>query len=92
MITAGIKDLKNKLSHYLSFVKKGEDIVITERGKVIARIIQEDNKKTSLRQVLHPLIMNGLVTYPNQQLNKDLSDPVEVAGKPISEMVIEDRR
>jgi len=92
MITAGIKDLKNKLSHYLSFVKKGEDIVITERGKVIARIIQEDNKKTLLRQALHPLIMNGLVTYPSQQLNKILPDPIEVPGKPISEMVIEDRR
>ncbi len=92
MITAGIKDLKNKLSHYLSFVKQGEDILITERGKVIARIIQEDNQRASLRQALHPLIMNGLVTYPSQQLNKDLPDPVEVGGKPISEMVIEDRR
>ncbi|MBL7180659.1 MAG: type II toxin-antitoxin system prevent-host-death family antitoxin [Pseudomonadota bacterium] len=92
MITAGIKDLKNKLSQYLSFVKKGEDIVITERGKVIARIIQEDNQRTSLRQAFQPLIMNGLVTFPSAQLNKVISDPVEVPGKPISEMVIEDRR
>jgi len=92
MITAGIKDLKNKLSQYLSLVKKGEDIVITERGKVIARIIQEDNQRTSLRQTFQPLIMNGLVTFPSEQLNKVISDPVKVQGKPISEMVIEDRR
>ena len=41
MITAGIREFKNKLSHYLSYVKKGEDVLITERGKVIARVIHE---------------------------------------------------
>ena len=39
MISAGIKDLKNNLSRYLSLVKKGEDILITERGKAIAHIV-----------------------------------------------------
>lgn len=92
MITAGIKDFKNKLSQYLSFVKKGEDVLITERGKVIARIIQEDPKKISLRKALHPLIMKGLIVFPSQELNKDIHDPMEVPGKPISEMAIEDRR
>lgn len=92
MITAGIKDVKNKLSHYLSFVKNGEDVLITERGKVVARIIQEDAKKRALRQALHPLIMKGLITFPSQRLNKDIPDPIEVPGKPISEMAIEDRR
>lgn len=92
MITAGIKDVKNKLSHYLSFVKNGEDVLITERGKVVARITQEDAKKRALRQALHPLIMKGLITFPSQRLNKDIPDPIEVPGKPISEMAIEDRR
>lgn len=92
MRTAGIKDFKNKLSHYLSFVKKGEDVLITKRGKVIARIIQEDSQKASLRQVFHPLIMKGLISFPSQELNKHIHDPIEVPGKPISEMVIEDRR
>ena len=92
MINAGIKELRNQLSRYLSYVKKGQDILITERGKVIARIIQENNEKTSLRKVLHPLIVTGLISYPTRQLNKDIPDPIEVPGQSISEIVIEDRR
>jgi len=92
MQTAGIKEFKNKLSRYLSFVKNGEDVLISERGKVIARVIKEEPQKTSLRQVLHPLIMRGLVTFPIKELNKDIPDPIEVPGKPVSEMVIEGRR
>ena len=51
MISAGIKDLKNQLSRYLTYVKRGEDVVITERGKVIARIVQENSLKTSLTYI-----------------------------------------
>ncbi len=92
MISAGIKDLKNNLSRYLSRVKKGEDILITERGKVVARIIQEDPKNASIREALSPLIVKGSVTLPSQKINKEIPVPMEVPGKPISEMAIEDRR
>ena len=92
MISAGIKDLKNQLSRYLTYVKRGEDVVITERGKVIARIVQENSLKTSLRQALLPLIEQGLITFPINKIDKDVPDPVEVPGKPVSEMAIEDRR
>ena len=92
MRTAGIKDLKNQLSRYLSFVKRGEDVLITEQGKVIARIINENPHNTSLRQALHSLIMQGLITFPTNQIDKDVPDPVEIYGKPVSEIAIEDRR
>ena len=64
MLTAGVKDLKNRLSQYLSSVKRGEEVIVTERGKVIARILRENPQETSLRQALHPLIMQGLITFP----------------------------
>lgn len=92
MLTAGIKEFKNKLSHYLSFVKNGEDVLISERGKVIARVVKEEPQNISLRQALHPLIMRGLITFPAKELNRDISEPIKVPGKPISEMVIEGRR
>ena len=92
MKTVGVKDLKNRLSYYLSFVKSGEDLLITERGKAVARIITEDPERTLLRNSLRPLIMKGLVSFPSQSINKDIPDPLEVPGRPVSEMVIEDRR
>ena len=92
MISAGIKELKNNLSRYLSRVKKGQDVLITERGMVVARIVREDVKNTVLLKAVSPLMMKGLVTLPTQQLNKDFPEPVSAPGKPISEMAIEDRR
>ena len=92
MVTAGIKEFKNRLSSYLSLVKNGEDILISERGKVIARVVKEEPQNISLRQALHPLIMRGSVTFPTKDLNRDIPEPIEVPGKPVSEMVIEDRR
>jgi antitoxin (DNA-binding transcriptional repressor) of toxin-antitoxin stability system len=70
MISAGIKNLKNNLSRYLYKVKKGEDILITERGKVIARIIREDPKNICLREALSPLIVKGFLfaCYDNKLL------------------------
>ena len=92
MVSAGIKKLKNNLSKYLCLVKKGEDVLITERGKVIARIIREDPKNIALREALSPLVVKGLIALPSQKIDKDVSNPVKLSGKPVSEMVIEDRR
>ncbi len=92
MISAGIKELKNNLSRYLSQVKKGEDILVTERGKAIARIIKEDSKDLHLREVLSPLIVKGLIKLPSQKLDREISPPVKLPGKPVSDIVIEDRR
>ncbi len=92
MISAGIKELKNNLSRYLSQVKNGEDILVTERGKAIARIIRDDPKDIYLREALSPLVVKGLVKLPSQKIDREISPPVKLRGKPVSEMVLEDRR
>jgi len=38
MTRAPISDLKARLSRYLDMVRAGEDIIVTDRGKPIARI------------------------------------------------------
>ena len=92
MVSTGIKELKNNLSRYLSLVKKGEDVLITERGRTIARIIQENSKSSSIREALSPLVEKGLLTLPDQKVDKEIPAPIKVPGKPVSEMAIEDRR
>jgi prevent-host-death family protein len=39
MATASIAELKAKLSAYLDVVKAGEEVVVTERGHAIARVV-----------------------------------------------------
>jgi antitoxin (DNA-binding transcriptional repressor) of toxin-antitoxin stability system len=92
MIRAGVKELKNQLSRYLAHVKTGQDVLITERGRVVARFIQEESVKSRTREILQPLVSEGLVTLPSLSIGSDFPDPVELPGKPVSDMVIEDRR
>ena len=37
-VSVGVRDLKNRLSAHLDRVKKGQEIVVTERGRPIARL------------------------------------------------------
>ncbi len=39
MDSAGIAELKAKLSEYLSRVKAGEEVLVTDRGRPIARLV-----------------------------------------------------
>jgi prevent-host-death family protein len=92
MITAGVKELKNHLSKYLTRVKSGEEILITDRGKTFARIVKEEASNKSIRSALAPLIAKGLIKLPSREINKRNLSPIQVPGKPVSEMVLEDRR
>ena len=42
-MSIGIRELKNRLSHYLKIVKKGEKLAISERGRIIAYITPAGN-------------------------------------------------
>jgi len=92
MITVGVKEAKNNLSRYLARVKKGEEVQITERGKPIARIIKEGQGLGPVRRALSTLVDRGLIVLPSHSVKKDHISPVDVPGRPVSEMVIEDRR
>ena len=92
MITAEVTKLGEKLIPYLDFVKNGDDILIAESGKIIARITKEEDQDPLINHALRPLISRGLLICPTQPLERNIPVPAEVPGKPVSEMVREDRR
>lgn len=92
MISKGIKDVKNNLSRLLAQVKAGEEILITERGRPVARIVKENREDKSIRAALGPLVQRGLIALPSRSILKERISVAEVQGKPVSEMVTEDRR
>ena len=40
MTTVGIRELKNRLSEHLRMVREGEEILVTDRGRVVAELRQ----------------------------------------------------
>jgi len=92
MISAGIKEVKNNLSRLLVRVKAGEEVLITDRGRPVARIIQEKRENDSIRKALGSLAQRGLIVLPDRSTTKDHISPIKITGRHVSEMVMEDRR
>lgn len=84
----GIRELKSKLSECVREVKKGTTIVVTERGRPVARIIPESN---SLAERLDALRRAGSIHWSGRRLR--VTRPVaRVRGKrTVAEILIENR-
>ncbi len=45
MKTATVRDLRNHYTHILRWVQAGEEVVITQRGKRVARLVPETEEE-----------------------------------------------
>jgi prevent-host-death family protein len=50
--TAGVREVKNNLSSYLDRVRGGEEIVITDRGRPVARLTSLDPDLDQLQELI----------------------------------------
>ena len=81
----GIRELRNHLSHYLDRVRHGDEVVITDRGRPIARVVPAGGER-----VLDRLIAEGVVT-PARQPKRRGARPIKAEGT-VSDLVGEQRR
>ena len=68
MKTAPVTDLKNRLSHYLRLVARGETITVLDRGTPVAQITPIEHGDDAL----HRLAAAGVVRLPTRAIPKDL--------------------
>jgi len=93
VLQVGIRELKNNLSRLLVRVKAGEEILVTDRGRPVARIISEPQAENSLRRALAPLVERGLVVLPVKTAPQEEVTALDApGGRPVSEIVLEARR
>lgn len=92
MTKVGSRKFKNRLGYYLRRVRKGETLLITDRGQPVAKVEPVDSsarRPLSLEERLRQLEAEGhlrLATRPPADFK-----PVRARGKPASRMIIEDR-
>ena len=92
MTSVGVRELRNHLSRYLEAVKRGEEIVVTERGRVVAHISPKGVPQDALLRRLAPLIAVGTVRVGRPRSVLRPHRPVKAKGRPGSRMLLEDRR
>jgi prevent-host-death family protein len=81
----GVRELRNNLSRYLDRVQAGEEVVVTDRGRAIARMLPLSGERTIDR-----LVTRGIVT-PAKQSKSPTTRPIKTTGT-VSDLVGEQRR
>lgn len=81
----GIRELRNHLSRYLDRVRDGEEVVVTDRGRAIARVVPVGGER-----VLDRLIAEGVVT-PARRPKRPAARPIKAKGT-VSDLVGVQRR
>lgn len=82
----GVRDLHDRLSHHLRHVGDGGEIIVTSRGKGIARITPLDKVDP-----LEDLRRQGLVREPTRPKHRISVDELIPAGGSVSDIVSEQR-
>ena len=85
----GIRELKTHLSSYVDQARRGETIVITDHGKVVAQLCPTPAEE--IPASLKHLVDSGRLIY--KPWVNDLPPPIRISseGKPFSDYVSEQR-
>ncbi|GAA4487494.1 type II toxin-antitoxin system prevent-host-death family antitoxin [Microbacterium panaciterrae] len=81
--TIGIRELRDGLSRHLAGVRGGDEIVVTDHGHPIARIVP-----ISAESGIEALVRAGLATMPTAPRRTDYPAPIRVDGL-VSDLVAE---
>jgi prevent-host-death family protein len=73
MKTAAISTLKAKLSEHIAAVKRGEEVLVTERGEPVARIVPVSPDSVKDRRV-RDLVARGVLRAGRGRLRRLLAD------------------
>ena len=84
----GVRELKIHLSQYLQQVKAGKTLVITERGKLIGRIVPAEEP---LEARLVAMRDAGLLAWSGKKL-QSIEPIAQTSGeKTVADLLLEDR-
>ncbi len=91
MVTkVGVRELKNRLSEYLSRAKAGEEIIITEHKKPIARILAYQE---SIPKQIGILLREDSATWSGSKPGSvKVVEPAAKSTSTVGDIVTEDRR
>ena len=96
MEQVGIRELKDRLAHYLRAVRQGQIVIVTHRGEPVARLVpigmtSSSGRPPELEDKLWELAAQGLLEWQGGSV--ELPEPVAInrSEQLLSDLVIQDR-
>jgi len=88
LVKVGTRELKTKLSEYMQRVKKGETIIVTERGRSIGQIVPI---QPTIEEKIQAVVDAGLADWNGKKFKPGKPAVINRSEKQISDLVVEDR-
>ncbi len=85
----GIREAKINLSKYLKFVKNGNEVILTDRGRPVGKIVPVEKDELSLTERIKRLEDIGVLERKKE--NYQIPAPLPVDGSIVQQMLQEDR-
>jgi prevent-host-death family protein len=85
--TVGLRALQQNASAVVARVVAGEEVVITDRGRPVARIVPLEPRRRGLQE----LIDEGLLTPATRSIS-DLPPPMVLSGGPTASEILAEMR
>jgi prevent-host-death family protein len=87
--TVGIRELKAQLSEYIREIKKGNTVLITERGNAVGRLIPASE---SIEERIENLVRSGVADWNGKKLKPGKAVArIKSGSKTLAEIVSENR-
>jgi len=86
-VEVGVRELKNNLSRYLDRVEDGEEVIVTDRGRPVARLSAVDRSLDHLAE----LIAAGVVRPARRTTRVAPKQRIKPRGS-VSDLVADQRR
>jgi prevent-host-death family protein len=85
----GLREANQKFSGLIRAVRRGKEVILTDRGKPIAKIvpIKAESREDAIRRMEE----SGLLIAATKRGPMPPFKPLRIRGKPLSQTVIEDR-
>ena len=90
-ISVGIRDAKLHLSKLLKRVQQGEEVLLKDRGRPVARIIPIDPHTLALPERLMLLEERGIIEPISKNRRQKLPAPISLPGSLAQKFLEEDR-
>ncbi len=74
----GIREAKMNLSKYLKQVQKGTELIITDRGRPIGKIVPLQNEDLSLEDRIKIMVDQGVIEKISSKRLKKIPPPIPV--------------
>ncbi len=89
--SVGIREAKIHLSRFLKVVKNGGEVIITEHGKPVGKIVPFQQSELNLSERLERLIDKGVIARKSGKGSLKCSEPLLVAEGVAQKYLKEDR-